>query len=168
MDRLLTQWRAVAAVVVALAVSMGSSFFAFEASATTYSGISTGYAFGNFKGAANQPIGQGDFANHLPKYCPGDPAADWSFGTVISNVSPSVAMLDGDGGFRFWTLFVLRDVGDFSCPKGNYWADWYFGRWKRSADACSCNNGAEVCWIGVTNNCVHATNRGNITVTYDR
>ena len=60
------------------------------------------------------------------------------------------------------------NIGDFSCNKGNYWADWYFGRWKHSYDSCSCNNGVEHCYTGSTNNCTTATNWGNTSVSYNK
>jgi hypothetical protein len=81
---------------------------------------------------------------------------------VISAVSPSVVTLDGYGNATFRTSFVLKDIGDPSCTFLNYWADWYFGRYKRDADVCSCNNGGgDVCYSGyLVNNCTHASNYG--------
>ena len=64
------------------------------------------------------------------------------------------------GASTGYTAFNLWDIGDFACNKGNYWADLYFGRWKPSGDACSCNNGSEVCSLGVHNNCSDAVSSG--------
>lgn len=153
-----------------LAAALIAFFGAIPGQAVTYSGNSTGYAFGNLYGSAGVVVGQGDFANHLSAWCPGDPAAYWPYGTVVTSVSPSVVTLDGYGNPNFRTAMRLEDIGDPSCSFGNYWADWYFGRYKRSSDVCDCNNGGgDVCYTGfVVNNCSHATSWGVVWSTYDK
>jgi hypothetical protein len=133
-----------------------------------YSGVSTGYAFAHLTGAAGVEMYQGYYAHHNKNECPGDPSAYWSYGTWITGVSPNVAMYDSNGYTIVWTAFALEDWGDpYPCPRGDYWADWYFGRWKPSSDTCSCNNGGgEVCYLGSHNNCTDANNWGTPSASY--
>ncbi len=170
MASLLVPRRAIVAgaLVTITVVSFATSLL--FASATSYSGYSTGYAFGNLTGSSGWTIGQGHFANHKVAWCPYDPAAQWGYGTYITSVSPPVVTLDGYGNPSYRTSFTLADIGDPSCNFGNYWADWYFGRYKRTADICSCNNGGgDVCYTGyAVNNCTQATYWGVVFSTYNK
>lgn len=143
-----------------------------DAGATSYyNKISTGYAFGSYEGASVGwgQLTTGHFANHSTLDCPGDPAASWPFGTWITSVSPAPYFIDGNGSESHPTSYMLRDIGDPSCSKGNYWVDFYFGRWKMPADVCACGNETELCydtqlWV---NNCNDAWNWGQRTISYD-
>ena len=136
--------------------------------AASFSGPSTGYAFGAMSGQGGT-IFQGHFANHYNVWCPGDPSAYWPMNTLIWNIFSSVVTLDGSGNPSFRTAMNLRDVGDPGCIRANYWADWYFGRYKRSFDACSCNNAQEVCYNNwQVNNCSQATSWGVVSVSYQK
>lgn len=131
-------------VIGLIVVAISLAWQSLPAAATSHSGTSTGFAFGAVPSAGGVTLVQGEFANHSTTYCPSDPAASWSYGTLIYGFSPTVSMIDDTGASTGYTAFNLWDIGDFACNKGNYWADLYFGRWKPSGDACSCNNGSEV------------------------
>lgn len=166
MGRLLT--------LIALAAVGVSGFLsaALPGRATTwYSGkTSTGYAFGSW-GGAFPGLGEltlGHFANHSTAYCPGDPAASWPPGTWIWSLSPHPTMYQGDGSVVYPTSFMLHDIGNFSCSRGNYWVDLYFGRYKNPGDTCTCGNATELCYISYNyvNNCQDAVVWGIATVGY--
>ncbi len=152
-----------AALFVALGITVRS-----DSHAATHQGWGTGYAMGNLYAGGGQVI-QGSFANHPTAPCPSDPAAHWPFGTWIYNVSPVVVTLDQYGDPAFRTSFVLRDVGDYQCQMGSYWADFYFGRFKPAVDTCVCPGvPAGVCYTGQYNNCTNAINWGVKWMTYSK
>lgn len=165
----MTTYRKFATWLAAFAVGFFAVFVTATVMSASYSGYSTGYAYGNLYGSSGALIGQGHFANHSTAWCPGDPAAYWPYNTVISSINPSVVTLDGYGNPTFRTSMVLKDIGDPTCNFGNYWADWYFGRYKKSVDPCSCNNGTEVCYNGWNvSNCDQAVSWGVVLVNYNK
>jgi len=157
---------AATAIVAALAlgVRLGDA-------ATRYTNApSTGYAFGTIGGASPWmgELTQGHFANHSSAWCPGDPAAYWPYGTWIWDFAPAPMMFQGDGMVLWPTAFMLRDIGDPSCFRADYWVDLYFGRYRNPWDPCSCNNATEVCYVSYSyvNNCQDAIAWGVRSVSY--
>lgn len=159
--------------VSAVALGFFPALAAQQVWATSYSGYSTGYAHGNLYNGQGTAIAQGNFANHAGGVCdPDDPAGTWAYGTYISSISPTVVTIDGYGSTTFRTSMVLRDVGDYACDGGHYWADWYFGRYENDYD-CACNNGndgvPDTCWYNyLVDNCDQAVNWGWIWSTYNK
>jgi len=135
--------------------------------AASYSGYFTAYAMGNQYGGAGVEIRQGHFANHYYNWCPNDPAAWWLWGTRIV-ASSSIAQHNQSGGTVYYRTFYLYDVGDPTCSMGNYWADIYFGRWRRNSDTCNCPGVTSpgYCYIGSANSCTDAINYGVHWSTY--
>ncbi len=134
-------------------------------------GTFTGYAMGNQYGAAGVEVAVGHFANHSPTYCPNDPAAPWPFGTQITTASQQGPFHNPSSGSSYYRYtFYLEDTGDTSCSMGNYWADLYFGRHKRSSEPCYCGGVSGYCYTStVVNHCTDATNYGAPTnVLYRR
>jgi hypothetical protein len=146
-------WAGLISLLLCLCIGIG------EVYATTYTGTFTGYAMGNLYNGQGLEIYQTDFANHFYDYCPNDPAAAWPNGIHITT-SNAITLHDAAGYPYTQTTFWLNDVGDFQCNMGDYWVDIYFGRYRRSGEACSCNNGNEVCWTNYSNSCSDATNYG--------
>lgn len=169
MAKALSFW-SLPAKYIALTVSALLTFaLASPALAADYTGTYTGYAMGNLNGAAGIELVQGHFANHSNNWCPGDPASFWAFGTGITTQSPSYVNMHNQNGSTYSrAYFELRDIGDLQCTMGNYWVDAYFGRWKPQADACSCNNGTEVCYLGTANTCTDAKTFGRFQGTYTK
>ena len=133
----------------------------------------TGYAMGNRYGSGGVEMDTGMFANHSPSYCPNDPAASWAYGSSITLVTPSTITTHSyNGGTASNSFLRLYDIGDLSCARANYWGDNYFGRFKPSADACSCLGSPSPGYCidninGYTgNSCTDATNWGNVSTTY--
>ena len=133
----------------------------------------TGYAFGNATGANGTPVENRDFANHTPVKCPGDPAAQWAYGSTITTIDPaSITEWNEWGSATGYVWFILEDTGDFSCSQGNYWADIYFGRHKLAVDPCDCGgvDPSGFCrddQAGFTGNaCTDALNFGFYMATY--
>jgi len=120
----------------AIAVTLVGTVTFATAYAATYSGWFTGYAMGNRYGQAGVEVRQGHFANHSPTYCPGDPAAYWSWGTRID--TPWIGMITGEGWPYARNTFYKYDGGDTSCSLGNYWVDIYFGRYRYPGQSCDC------------------------------
>ncbi len=137
--------------------------------ATNHNAKMTGYAFAyNLGSASGANLVQGHFGNHAPNLCPSDPAAFWAWNTNITMVSPSsVSMKNSSNTSYNRSSFTLKDNGDPSCSKGNYWADIYFGSFKNPLSGCSCN-GFTSCAAGTNgvNNCTQAVNWGSSTRTY--
>ena len=73
--------------------------------AGTYSGWFTGYAMGNRYDGAGVEISQGHFANHYVHSCPGDPAAQWTWGTRIT--TQLIGMQNQAGRYFSRDLFYL-------------------------------------------------------------
>lgn len=151
------------------AIILTSLFRPSAADAGTFSGPFTGYAMGNLQGASGQVLQTTDFANHHPNYCPNDPAAWWPYGTVIIE-DEIIIYPDGSGDVFFSRVSTLKDIGDFNCVMGNYWVDIYFGRWKRSGEACSCPGVVSpgVCSLGQDNSCNWAIAFGVQTRGYSK
>lgn len=162
---------AIAAIVLVAVIAAIISFTRAGHGATRYYGATaTGYAFGSWGGASPWlgELTQGHFANHSSSWCPTDPAAYWPFGTWIWDFSPGPMMFQGDGSVIWPTSFMLRDIGDPSCTRGNYWVDIYFGRYKNPWDSCDCGNSTERCYISYAyvNNCQDALAWGVRSVSY--
>jgi hypothetical protein len=144
-------------------VLIGALIFTTTAYATSYTSKKfTAYAMGSMTGAnGSVQIVRGDFTNHPPS-CTGDPARNWAWGTQISSISPSVAMIMSNNGTQYYTSLYLYDNGDPSCSQPAYWVDVYFGRSiPNSQTACSCPGVSNsVCYVEQTNSCTNATNFG--------
>lgn len=152
---------AIAAVICILLLGVQS------VDATNYNGWMTGYAFGNSTGSSGYPVVQRDFANHLPAYCPGDPASYWLWNSTIYVASPIIYLSNSSGTYYRVTAFYLTDGGDLNCSQGNYWADIYFGRYTPTPSNCSCPGSPYgYCISGVRNNCQDAINFGRSWSTY--
>ncbi len=145
--------------IAGIAILIGLLFVPSKTFAGTYEGWHTGYAFGALYGSSGWVVQQTDFANHSPYYCPNDPAAYWSFGTVVTEDSP-ITFHTSTGNTYNWSDLTLTDIGDISCSQGNYWVDVYFGRYKPDQDPCDCNNAEEHCYSGAVNCCADAINFG--------
>jgi len=148
--------------VILILVGVAYLSSAGQTAATWYYSEYTGYAFGNWNGSSGSQVYASDFANHSSSQCPGDPAAYWSFYTYIYH-EYAIGYSNSDGTGWDTDVSQLRDTGDFSCTQSNYWVDIYFGRWRRSYEACNCNNGAvENCYVASNANaCSDAINFGN-------
>jgi hypothetical protein len=137
------------------------------------SGWFTAYAFGNQIGASGSQVYNGDFANHTPAYCPGDPAASWRYGWQITLITPSTITEHSAGGATtYFGWLRLEDAGDLNCSQGNYWADVYHGRHKLSTEPCDCSGSpspgyCENDYGGYTGNaCTDALSFGHPWATY--
>lgn len=146
-----------------------------DAYAVTRTAIMTGYAFANPSNSASGiSLVQGEhFANHPPGplgigcgYM--DPAANWAWNTQITMVSPAVVYFPTPTYRYARSSFKLADNGDPTCSKGAYWADLYFGNWKRTNDTCWCDN-FTYCYPdwSVYNSCEDAYSWGSSTRQYD-
>jgi hypothetical protein len=145
-----------------------ASLLSFSAAfAGTYSAWFTAYAMGNRYGSSGYEVVQTSFANHLPDYCPDDPAADWLWGSNITTQN-SIGMQNVNGTWMYYTVFYLRDGGDLSCSQGDYWVDIYMGRYKKSTDSCNCPGSPSpgYCLNAVPNSCTNATDFGHPWRTY--
>src|SRR3990172_6205079 len=133
----LTPWNAVIILLLGFASLLAALVLALQlqprsaGAGAYYYGTFSGYAMGNRYGASGQEVSIGYFANHHPSYCPGDPSAQWAYGTHIKATnSQGPFRHPGTGGTFYLTDFYLYDIGDLTCSMGNYWADLYFGRHK--------------------------------------
>lgn len=137
-----------------------------------YAGHFTGYAMGNRFGASGIEVTQGMFANHDDSDCPGDPAAQWSFGTVVKTMDSQSGFHNASGSSVSDSTFTLRDLGDVTCSQGNYWADIYFGRWLPTGDPGGCNCPGSpspgYCLTGAVNACADAAGYNKPSVIYQR
>lgn len=120
----------------------------------------TAYAMGNLYGAdSSQQLSPGGVAVHRVSGTTGTPVIP--FGTLITLTNGSISIPDSTGTAVVRTQFRVRDLGDFQNVRSPYWVDVYFGRYRRSGDACSCpgvNNSQ--CVVASTNSCTNATNFG--------
>ena len=145
--------------------------FASEAYATAYSSKPfTGYAMGNLTGAnGSTQLIRGHFANHAAggayTY---DPARNWTWGTQISSINPSISMIMSNGSTSTFTSLFLYDNGDPGCTKAAYWVDVYFGRSRpNTGTPCSCPGSSNnQCFVDSTNSCTNATNFGSNNRSY--
>lgn len=112
-------------------------------------------------------INPGVFANHSRVYCPNYSPSNWPGGTKIT-LSEIVYIPSRYNEYPYtYSSFYKRDIGDFECNEGEYWADLYFGRYKHSEDNCSCSGVINsVCLDGYTNSCNNAINWGRNTYSY--
>jgi hypothetical protein len=164
--------RALAVPTIVFALALTQSFMVTRGLAQSQvSGPFTGYAFGNATGASGNAVENGDFANHYN--CPNDPANSWTYGSIITFITPSTIEQHNEWGSTTWyTGATLDDAGDPFCLEANYWADIYFGRHKNASEACDCSGSPSPGFCrdnqaGYTGNaCVDATNFGRVNATY--